>query len=105
MPGQDLGLPGPHGASQPGQLRDLDAIAPAVKAIQRGPRVSQVAGGVDRAQQLLALPGRGDLTGRIPSRQTGPQPHPSPPGELLGRGDQEPADAVQRIALAAPMPR
>jgi hypothetical protein len=34
MPGQDLGLPSSHGAYQPGQLGDLDAIAPAVEAIQ-----------------------------------------------------------------------
>jgi len=31
--GEDLGLPGSHGASQPGQLGDLDAIAPAVEAL------------------------------------------------------------------------
>jgi hypothetical protein len=35
-PSEDLGLSGSYGASQPGQLGDLDAIAPAVKAIQGG---------------------------------------------------------------------
>ena len=34
--GQDLGLPGSYGAGQAGQLGDLDAIAPAVEALQGG---------------------------------------------------------------------
>jgi hypothetical protein len=34
MPSKDLGLPGPYGVSQAGQLSDLDAINPAVEAIQ-----------------------------------------------------------------------
>jgi hypothetical protein len=34
--GEELGLPGPHGASQPGQLGDLDTIAPVVEADQGG---------------------------------------------------------------------
>ena len=33
MEGEDLGLPGSYGVSQPGQLGDLDAIAPAVEAL------------------------------------------------------------------------
>jgi hypothetical protein len=33
----------------------------------------------------------------------GPQPHPSPLSDLLGRGQQQLADAVQRVTLAAPM--
>jgi hypothetical protein len=35
--GQDLGLPGSHGAGQPGQLGDLDAIAPVVEAVRAAP--------------------------------------------------------------------
>jgi hypothetical protein len=66
--GQDLDLPGPHGASQPGQLSDLDAICPAVEALQGGAgrrRADRCS--VDSAQQFLALPGRGHLPIRIPS--------------------------------------
>jgi hypothetical protein len=33
--GEDLGLPGSHGADQPGQLRELDAILPAAEALSR----------------------------------------------------------------------
>jgi hypothetical protein len=65
--------------------------------------MSQVAGGMNRAQQLLALPGDRHLTTRIPDRQPGPQPHPSPAGELLGGGQQQLADVVQRIWFAAPV--
>jgi hypothetical protein len=101
--GQDLGLPGAHGAGQSGQLSDLDAIAPPVEAVQGGAGRCCADRGVDGPQQLLALPGRGDLTGGISSRQAGPQPHPSPLGELLGGGQQQLADAVQRVTLATSM--
>jgi hypothetical protein len=47
------------------------------------------------------LPGRSDLTIGISRCQAGPQPRPSPPGELLGGRQQQLADAVQRIWLAA----
>jgi hypothetical protein len=63
--------------------------------------VSQLAGGVDRTQQLLALPGDRHLAGRIPDRRPNPQPHPSPAGELLGGRQKQLADPVQRIWLAA----
>ena len=59
MEGEDLGLPDSHGAGQPGQLRNLDAITPAVEAVQGGMGRRRAARGVDRSQQLLALPGRG----------------------------------------------
>jgi hypothetical protein len=70
--GQDLGLPGPHGASQPGQLRDLNATCPAVEAVQGGPGCRRAGRGVDAPQPLLALSGRGHLTTRISRRQAGP---------------------------------
>jgi hypothetical protein len=59
--------------------------------------------GVDGPQQLLALPGSSDLTRGITSGQPGPQPHPSSAGELLGRGQQQLADAVQGILFVAPV--
>jgi hypothetical protein len=98
MPGQDLGLPGPHGASQPGQLLDLDAICPAVEAVQGGAGCRRAGRGVDGPEQLFALPGRGDLTGGISGGKAGPQPRSSPIGELLGSRAEQLADAVQRIA-------
>jgi hypothetical protein len=101
--GENFGFPGSDGAGKPRQLRHSDAVRPAVEALQRGPGVGQVAGGIDRAQQLLALPGGRHLAGRIPDGQPGPQPHSSPAGELLLGGQQQLADAVQRIALAAPV--
>jgi len=66
--------------------------------------MGQVAGGIDRAQQLLALPGGYHLTTRITCGQPRPQPRPSSAGELLVGGQQQFADAVQRIWLAASMP-
>jgi hypothetical protein len=102
--GEELGLPGPHGASQPGQLRDLDTIAPVVEADQGGAGGWRANRCIHGPEQLFALPGRGPLTTRISSRQPSPQPHSSSAGELLGRGQQQLADAIQRIALAAPMP-
>jgi hypothetical protein len=104
MPGQDLGLPGPHGAGKTQQLGHPDAFCPAVEAVEGGAGRQHAVGGVDRAQQLLALPRGGDLTAGISRGKAGPQPRPAPPGELLGGGQQQLADAVQRIALAAPMP-
>jgi hypothetical protein len=68
---------------------------------QRGPDVRQVAGGIDRTQQLLALPRDRHLTGGISSGKAGPQPHSSLACELLGRGQQQLAAAVQRGWLAA----
>ena len=97
--GEDLGFPGPDSAGKPRQLRHPDAVRPAVEALQRGPGVGQVADGIDRTQQLLALPGRGDLTARTSSRQAGPQPHLSPLVELLCRHEQQLANAVQRVCL------
>jgi hypothetical protein len=72
MPGQDLGLPGSHGAGQPGQLSDLDAFRPADEAVQRGPGRRRAGRGVDGPQQLLALPGRGQLASRISGGEAGP---------------------------------
>jgi hypothetical protein len=72
MPGKDFDLPGSHGTSQSGQLSDLDAIAPVVEAVQRGPGGRRASRGVDGPQQFFALSGDGDLTGGISSRQAGP---------------------------------
>jgi hypothetical protein len=60
-------------------------------------------GGVDGSEQLLALPGRGHLTARVPGGKSHPSPRSSPPGELLGSGEQQLANAVQRIMRAAPV--
>ena len=68
--GQDLGLPGAHGAGQTRQLEELHAICPAVEAVQRDVGGGQAAGGVDRPQQLLALPGGGDLAEAITGGQS-----------------------------------
>jgi hypothetical protein len=68
---------------------------------QRGRR--HVGGGVDRAEQLLALSGRTDLTGRVPGGKPSPQPRSSPVGELLCSREQQLADAVERIWPATPM--
>jgi hypothetical protein len=76
---EDLDLPRLDGPGKPGQLRDLDAIAPAVEAIQAGAGCSYADRSVDRAQQLFALPGCGDLTGRI----SGGRPF-APPGRPTG---------------------
>ena len=72
MPGQDLGLPGPHGPSKARQLHHPDTVCPGVEALQRRVGRYRVDRGVDGPQQLLALPGRGDLTGGISSCQPGP---------------------------------
>jgi hypothetical protein len=72
MPGQDLGLPGPHGASQPGQFRELDAIAPAVEAVQGGAGCRWADRSIDGPEQFFALPGCGHLAGRIPGSKAGP---------------------------------
>jgi hypothetical protein len=57
---------------QAGQLRDLDAVCPAVEAIQGGAGYRRASRGVDRSQQLLALPGGSDLTSGISRGQAGP---------------------------------
>src|SRR5215216_4536535 len=103
VPGQDLGLPGPHGAGQTGQLEELDAVAPAVEAVQRDAGARQITGGVDRTQQFLALPGGRDLAETIPRRESRVQPRSATAGELFGRCQQQLADPVQRIVLAPAM--
>jgi len=100
MPGQDLGLPGAHGAGQTRQLEELDTVAPAVEAVQRGAGARQISGGIDRTQQLLALPGGGHLAETITGSQSRPQPRSATAGELVGGGQQQLADPVQRVMLA-----
>ena len=105
MPSEDLGLPGPYGASQAGQLGDLEAIRPAVEPVQCVAGRRHDVRGVDGPQQLLALPGHSNLAAGITSRQAISQSRPSAFGELLCSRQQQLADAVQRITLTAPMPR
>jgi hypothetical protein len=45
--GEDLGLPRLDGAGQPGQLGNVDAVRPAVEALQRGVGPYRVDRGVD----------------------------------------------------------
>jgi hypothetical protein len=85
MEGKDFGLPGPDGAGQPGQLRDPDAVCPAVKAVQGGAGRRRTDRSIDGAQQLLALPGGRHLTARVTDSKPSPQPRPSSLGELLGQ--------------------
>src|SRR5215218_10774048 len=101
MPGEDLGLPGAYGACQAGQLEDLHTVAPAVEALQRGPCGGQVSGGVDRTQQFLALPGGRDLPEGVADGQCRAQPCSTAASELLGRCQQQLANTVQRVTLAA----
>jgi hypothetical protein len=72
MEGEDLGLPGAHGTRQPGQFRDLDAVCPVVEAVQGGVGCRRADRSIDGPEQLFALPGRGHLTGQIPSGHAGP---------------------------------
>ena len=104
VPGEDLGLPGAHGAGQAGQLKELHTVAPAVEALQRGPGGGQVSGGVDRTQQFLALPGGRHLAETVTGSESRAQPCLAAASELLGGRQQQLADPVQRIALATPMP-
>jgi hypothetical protein len=62
--------------------------------------VSQGAGGTDRAQQLLALPGNRHLAGPIPDGQPSLQPHASPAGELLERAAAAPAGRAALTLVA-----
>lgn len=89
MDGEDLGLPGLDGAGQARQLGHTDTVCPAVEVLQPLLGIVGAVGGVDRPQQLLALPGRGRLTTRVTGGKAGPQPSPSPLGELLGSGQQQ----------------
>src|SRR6266498_6065030 len=72
MPGQDLGLPRPDRSGQPRELRHANPVYPMVEAFQGDQGGRHADRRVDGSEQLLALPGRGDLTGRIPSGQAGP---------------------------------
>jgi hypothetical protein len=101
MPGKDLGLPGPHGASQPGQFRDLDAVRPAVEALQGSAGRRHAVGCIDDAEQLLALPGRSDLTSWVTGGQPGLQPRPSPTGQLLCGSQQQLDVKIMATALGA----
>ena len=100
VPGEDLGLPGAHGAGQAGQLHYPDTVCPAVEAVEGRTGRWHAVRGVDRAQQLLALPGDGDLAEPITGSQSRAQPRSATAGELFGGGQQQLADVVQRIVLA-----
>ena len=97
--------PRPYGAGKPGQLGHADAVCPAVEALQGGPGRRHAGRGIDGPQQLFALPGSSDLTSGISHGKASPQPHPSSAAKLFSRGQQQLADAVQRVTLAAPMPQ
>jgi hypothetical protein len=72
MPGQELGLPRLDHAGKPYQLRHANAVCPTVETLERGAGRRRADRGVDRPQQLLALPARGDLASGISSRQASP---------------------------------
>ena len=63
-----------------------------------------IAAVVDRAQLLGRDPGGRDLTVLVAGLDAGQQPRPRGSTEVLGAAAQHPADPIQRICAAAPMP-
>lgn len=53
---------------------------------------------------MVALPGQGDFVVRVPEGELGVEPGGLFIGEVFGADLQGPADAVERIALAAAVP-
>jgi hypothetical protein len=76
---------------------------PSVEAVQGGVCRRRTDRSIDGPQQLLALPGGRHLTGRVTGGEPRPQPCPSSLSELLCGGEQQLADTVQGIWLAAPV--
>jgi hypothetical protein len=62
MPGQDLGLPGLDRSGRARQLGHANAVDPMIKALPGDQSGRHAGRSVDSSEQLLALPGRGDLT-------------------------------------------
>lgn len=104
MPGQDLGFPATHGACEAAHLCDVAGVGPGIQQLKDlagrfdGGSTIQVAG------DLFELPGGGDLAIRVAGAQSLNQPGPALVVEVVAGFEQQLADPVQRICLAAAMP-
>ena len=68
------------------------------------PGLGQIPGAVEVTQLLGGDVGRGDLPARVAGAQPGQEPAVGLLGEVLRAAQQDPADAVERVALAAAVP-
>ena len=66
-------------------------------------RVGSVVGEVDVAHGLLGQPGAEELVARVPDAQTEQHPVAAALVEAFVTGEEQLADPIQRVGLAAPM--
>lgn len=101
--GEQLGLPGLDGAGESFDLGAAGGGGGGVEVVQPAAGVALVAGAVDVAQLLQGDPGAAEFAGRVADAEAGQQLLVLLGGQPLGAAAQQPADAVERIAAAAPV--
>ena len=103
--GEDLGCPAVDGAGESGQLWDLSVGAVLQEHDESTVGVRGVDRGVDLAQQLSGEDGRTDFAVGVTGGEQLEEPGEAVVAESFPTGAEYPSAAVERIALAAPMPR
>src|SRR5829696_1771137 len=99
--GQELVLPGPQGAAEPGDLGDRAGGERGEHLLSDRLALDQVRGRERRAQLLVAAPRHGDLVVGVAGLETGLDPLDLAGGQLVRASAQRVADPVERIILAA----
>ncbi len=99
--GQHLCAPAVEGGGQAGDLGNVDLGGPLEEHLEPGAGVEDVGGVVDVANQLLRGVGAGDLLVGVAGGQTGRELGRTRLVEVLACGQQQLADAVEGVVLAA----
>jgi hypothetical protein len=105
VPGEDLALPAPNGAGRAPALGHAGVVGPAVAQRERVTAALETPGAVELAEELGELPGGGELPVAVAVGQPAGQPGPGGGGEVVGRGQQQPADADSGPRLQPRCPR
>ena len=101
MVGEDLGPPRPEGVAE--QRTSASSLAADDHLVEQRRRVGRSVGELDVAHGLLGQPGAEQLVVGVADTQAEQHPIRAALVEPFGAGEQQLADPIQRVALAATM--
>jgi hypothetical protein len=100
-----LGFPDADGPGQGEDFGDVGVVgAVRVEPGERPPGALGAGSGVDASEFFFGDPGGGEMSGGIAELDAGDQLGPAPFVEPSGAEESEPADPVERVVTASPMP-